>query len=110
MPHDLTNWEEKLMDKFCVMFERATRENDETDWVENLENFIRSLLEQAKLEGANKQVSERIIELNDAWLEDMAKWRARHFEEAKQEVLKFSAKIPKAVLSELLTTLDQLGE
>lgn len=35
----IENWEEKLMDDFCVMFERAG-----DDYVERLENFISTLL------------------------------------------------------------------
>lgn len=39
------NWKEKLMDEFCVMFERADREDAPGDeWVSRLEDFISFLL------------------------------------------------------------------
>lgn len=39
-------WEERLMDEFCVMFERATRDGDKTDWVGKLETLIKEVASQ----------------------------------------------------------------
>ena len=41
------DWEKKLMTEFCVMFERAEREDGEngTYWVEKMEVFIQKLLQ-----------------------------------------------------------------
>lgn len=44
----LRDWKEKLIDEFCVMFERAHREDGSVEsgdyWAEKTENFIESLL------------------------------------------------------------------
>ena len=40
-------WEDRLMDEFCVMFERATRKDDTIDWVEKLERFIRKEIKES---------------------------------------------------------------
>ena len=37
---ETNEWKEKLMDDFCVMFERATQQDDTIDWVEKMETFI----------------------------------------------------------------------
>jgi DNA-binding ferritin-like protein (Dps family) len=44
--------EERLMDEFCVMFERAERENGESSefWVKKLESFITQLLKDQRQE------------------------------------------------------------
>ena len=80
--HEYSNppdsWEEKLMDEFCVMFERATRQDDKTDWVEKLESFISQLLDKAREEGL--QLRKNYTDFN----EDEAK---RMVERAKQDTL-----------------------
>lgn len=43
-------WKEEMVDYFCVMFERASRENDHIVWEERLEDFISNLLTQQKKE------------------------------------------------------------
>lgn len=56
-------WEVQLMDEFCVMFERAHRENGSIEssdyWVDKLEAFIRTLIkereEKAREEGYDKR-------------------------------------------------------
>lgn len=41
-PNTEASWEKELMDKFCVMFERAERDGANENWVERLEVFIRA--------------------------------------------------------------------
>ena len=56
--------EERLMDKFCIMFERADRENDTVDWVSTLEDFIHAEKELSKQEGMKETVKsiKRVIQ------------------------------------------------
>ncbi len=50
MTNNTQEWEKRLMDEFCVMFERATQKDDTIDWVEKMENFISHLLTQQRSE------------------------------------------------------------
>lgn len=51
------SWKEKMMDDFCVMFERATRENEPIEWAERMEEFIENLFS-----SNTKEVEGRTIE------------------------------------------------
>lgn len=73
----IENWEEKLMDDFCVMFERAG-----DDYVERLENFISTLLKSQR-DSRDKELREKIeaklvpdeitITSNPRWVYNKAK-------------------------------------
>lgn len=54
-------WETRLMDEFCVMFARAEREADTTDWVTKLEIFIaaeRAEAEQRGIANERREITE----------------------------------------------------
>lgn len=61
-------WETRLMDEFCVMFARAEREADTTDWVTKLEIFIAA--ERAE---AEQELLKRIIKVTEAMKENYGK-------------------------------------
>lgn len=52
-------WEDKFMDKFCVMLDRAERENGETSayWYEQTTKFIKSLISQQRKEAYNDAIA-----------------------------------------------------
>lgn len=60
MPPTNTNeeWENELMTQFCVMLDRADRENGEssTEWQEKLENFISQQKKEAYNEGIEDSI------------------------------------------------------
>lgn len=62
-------WKEEMMDDFCVMFERATREVEPIDWAERMEDFVEREITQALAEQRSRMEDELADIIDETSLE-----------------------------------------
>lgn len=65
------------MDKFCVMFERASQADDTIDWVSKMEDFITAEVQKAEERGYENENATRVKYNADAQEEGATRERHR---------------------------------
>jgi hypothetical protein len=68
------SWKEEMIDDFCKMLEKASRENELIDWADEMENFIYKLLGKQKTEIDNL-ISKQLHKIANTPLKNRDGWK-----------------------------------